>query len=153
MERIAIDPDRPPSPRPTSDREDGGKAPGAARPARLLIVEDDYFVALELEHQLAAAGFAVIGVAATAEEAIDLAQAGKPDLAIMDIRLAGSRDGIEAAADLKARYGIRSIFASAHSDPETRLRGEKAEPLGWLPKPYASDTLIGMINRFLRTPR
>ena len=104
------DPSIPARPLPEHDTE-------ARNARRLLIVEDDFLVALELEHQLRAAGFDITGVAATAAEAIEWAGADRPDLAIMDIRLAGPSDGIEAAFELHMRYGIRSIFASAHADP------------------------------------
>jgi len=123
---------------------------GASRAARILIIEDDYFVALELEHQLTEAGYDVIGVAATAEKALSIADAHKPELAIVDIRLAGLRDGIEAAEQLLREHGIRSIFSTAHSDPLTRKRGEVARPLGWLEKPYLPDALLQLVKIALK---
>ena len=149
MECVAPVSSGPPGENSLPSHEGDGKARAGVRATRLLLVEDDFFVGTELEYQLRAAGFEVIGVAATATEAIELAGVGRPDLAIMDIRLAGPQDGIEAATELKARYGVRSIFASAHSDAATQRRAEKAEPLGWLAKPYEIDTLIKMIERLL----
>jgi DNA-binding NarL/FixJ family response regulator len=132
-------------------REGGSGSPtGAARMPRILLVEDDYFVALDAEHALQAAGFVVVGTAATAEEAIALADKEKPDLAVMDIRLAGERDGVEAAVELFRRRGIRSIFATAHADPEMRRRAAAAEPLGWLPKPYTTDSLAELVRQVLK---
>jgi two-component system, response regulator PdtaR len=121
----------------------------AARP-RVLVAEDDYLVALELEAGLKDAGFEVVGIAASADDALRLAESGRPVLAIMDIRLAGPRDGIDTALELFRRNGIRSIFATAHLDARTRARVEAAAPLGWLPKPYALDTLVATIERALR---
>lgn len=115
-------------------------------PARILVVEDDYFVGLQLEHRLIDAGFQVIGVAGTAEEALEMAISAKPELAIMDIRLGGQRDGVDVAIDLFANLGIPSIFATAHNDETTRRRGERASPLGWLQKPHSSETLITLVN-------
>jgi DNA-binding NarL/FixJ family response regulator len=115
--------------------------------SRILIVEDDYLVGLELEHRLTEAGYEVVGIAATAEEALAIAQVERPTLTIMDIRLAGERDGIDAAAEIFRTLGIRSIFASAHSDPEIRKRGEVAQPVGWLQKPYSAESLIALIRR------
>src|SRR4051794_10692724 len=66
----------------------------------ILIVEDDYVVAIELEAGLSEAGFEVVGSANTAEQAVRLAISERPTLALMDIRLAGRRDGIEAALDM-----------------------------------------------------
>src|SRR5688572_29302047 len=98
------------------------------RRARILIVEDEYFVALDLEHRLLDAGFEVVGIAATAEDAFELAASRKPDLAIMDIRLAGLRDGVDAAVELRTRLGVPSVFGTAHVDPQTRRRAEQARP-------------------------
>ncbi|HZP77241.1 MAG TPA: response regulator [Pseudolabrys sp.] len=117
-----------------------------ATPASVLIVEDDYLVATEIEAALAAAGFEVAGVAVSAEEAIELAAARRPQLVIMDIRLAGERDGIDAALALFKRFGIRSIFATAHSDQEARRRAQAADPLGWLQKPYTTSSLVQLVR-------
>jgi DNA-binding response OmpR family regulator len=113
---------------------------------RVLVVEDEYFVALAAEEALAAAGFEVVGVTATAEEAVEIARAERPDLVLMDIRLAGARDGIDAAAEIRGRLGIPSLFATAHSDAATRARGEgAAAPMGWLTKPYAPTELAAAV--------
>jgi DNA-binding NarL/FixJ family response regulator len=112
---------------------------------RILIVEDDYVVGLELENALSEAGFGVVGTANSAEEAVRLAISERPILAVMDIRLAGRRDGIEAALEMFNACGVRCIFATAHHDARTRARAAKAAPLGWLPKPYQLDGLISMI--------
>jgi len=113
---------------------------------RILIVEDDYVVALELENALSEAGFEVVGTANSAAESVRLAISEHPVLAVMDIRLAGRRDGIEAALEMFNACGVRCIFATAHHDARTRARATKAAPLGWLPKPYQLDGLISMIN-------
>ncbi len=115
---------------------------------RILVVEDDYFVALDLEHRLREAGFSVVGVARTAEEAVEMASR-QPDLAIMDIRLAGLRDGVDAAIDLFSKSGVRSIFASAHGDQKTRDRAEQARPLGWISKPYSWPSLLSLLQAAL----
>ena len=114
---------------------------------RILIVEDDFFVALDLEAGLTDAGMKVVGPARTAEEAVALARAENPRLAVMDIRLASARDGIEAALDLYRDFGIRSIFASAHADPSFRKRAEPASPLGWLQKPYTVDAVVTTVRQ------
>jgi DNA-binding NarL/FixJ family response regulator len=122
----------------------------ATRP-RVLIVEDDFLIAMELEHRLLDGGIEVVGTAMTAGEAISLAASGKPDLAIMDIRLAGRRDGVDAAIELFSTLGIRSIFASAHADNETRKRAAPASPIGWLQKPYSADDLLRLVRGFYQT--
>lgn len=121
----------------------------AANLARILVVEDDYLVALETEQQLLDAGYEVIGIATTAEEAIDLAASEKPDLTVMDIRLAGLRDGIDAAIEISGKYGIPSIFATAHADDPTKKRAAAANARGWLQKPYSPSALIAAIKTAL----
>ena len=119
-------------------------------PVRILIVEDDYFVAIELEDRLSEAGFAVVGIAVTAEEAIEKAAAEKPQIAIMDVRLAGRRDGVDAATELYKKFGILSIFATAHGDAQTRERARPANPVGWLQKPYSAPALIAAVKAALK---
>jgi DNA-binding NarL/FixJ family response regulator len=113
--------------------------------ARILVVEDDFLIALQTEAALAEAGFKVIGNATTAEEAVALAKEQQPCLAVMDIRLAGERDGIDAARELFRELGVRCIFATAHDDPHTRLRAEPYAPLGWLAKPYTMGSLVTLV--------
>jgi DNA-binding NarL/FixJ family response regulator len=117
----------------------------------VLLVEDDFIVAGELEYSLREAGFHVLGPAATADDAVRLAVESRPRVVVMDIRLAGHRDGIEAAIQIYRQVGIRSIFATAHSDAHTLERGKAANPLGWVSKPYSAATLIERINAYFDT--
>jgi CheY-like chemotaxis protein len=121
----------------------------ADKPPCVLIVEDEYFVASELEYSLLAAGFAVCGIAASADEALSLALSEHPELVLMDIRLLGPRDGIAAAIDIYQQTGIRSIFATAHVDEQTKARAEPAAPLGWIAKPYTSAMVIRLLHQHL----
>jgi DNA-binding NarL/FixJ family response regulator len=112
---------------------------------RILVVEDEFLIALQTEAALADAGFEVIGVATTAEEAVRLARNQRPSLAVMDIRLASARDGIDAARELFGELNIRCIFATAHDDPDIRQRAEPYAPLGWLAKPYTTTSLVELV--------
>jgi DNA-binding NarL/FixJ family response regulator len=118
-------------------------------PVRILIVEDDYLVGMELEAGLRDAGYEIVANVATAEEAVAAAADERPRLAIMDIRLASARDGIDAAIEIYTRFQIRSIFASAHGDREVRARAESARPLAWVAKPYRVETLVREVERAL----
>jgi two-component system, response regulator PdtaR len=113
---------------------------------RILIIEDDLLIASQIEAALTEAGFDVIGVLTTGEEALQKAEAERPDLAIVDIRLAGDRDGVDTAVELFRSHGIRCIFASAYSDQEARRRAEVAAPLGWLQKPYTMKALTDIVR-------
>jgi CheY-like chemotaxis protein len=116
-----------------AESERGG---GATTTQRVLVVEDESLVAVEMEHWLLEAGHEVVGVVNNANAAINVAKKMQPDLIVMDIRLAGHKDGVYAAQQIYNSLGIRSIFSSAYADDWTRLRAEPAKPLGWLGKPY-----------------
>ncbi|WP_280177795.1 response regulator [Mesorhizobium sp. NFR06] len=111
-----------------------------------MIVEDDFLIALDIEAGLSAAGFSLVGPATSADEAISVALAIRPALVLMDIRLLGKRDGIDAALELYRDLGIRCIFTTAHGDQDVRLKAEPARPLGWLQKPYSIPTLIQAVR-------
>lgn len=113
---------------------------------QVLIVEDEFFVALDLETTLQGAGFDVVGVANNAHDAVRLAEAHSPSVIIMDVRLMGDRDGVDAAIEIFERFGIRSIFASAHHDAGTKARASRANAAGWLAKPYSSQSLLATIE-------
>ena len=124
-----------------------GHTGNAVRPARrVLVVEDEFFLAVQIEEWLLEDGFEVVDVVHTAEEAIAVAEAERPDLVIMDIRLASETDGIAAALEILDRTGIRCIFATAFADAPTRARGEKARPFAWLRKPVTADALLGAVK-------
>ena len=120
--------------------------PQARKAQRILIIEDDLLIATMIEVALTEAGFEVTGVLKTGEEALRTAGVDRPDLAVVDIRLAGDRDGVDTAIELFRSYGIRCIFASAYSDQEARRRAEVAAPLGWLQKPYTMQALTDMVR-------
>lgn len=120
-------------------------AEGTPEAFRVLIVEDDYLVASDLEIALTEAGFKVVGIAASADEAAALAGLRAPSVAVMDIRLTGKRDGIDAALELFRVHGIRSVFATAHSDDEAQRRAAPAQPLGWIEKPYSVGAVVAFI--------
>ena len=124
-----------------------GTAKTGADAARVLVVEDNYLVAAEIESALGTAGFDVIGVANSADEALELAAAERPLLAVMDIRLNGRRDGIDTALELFAAHGIRCIFATAHQTADARGRATPAKPIAWLPKPYTMPTLVAVVRQ------
>jgi DNA-binding response OmpR family regulator len=126
-----------------------GRDARPANAARILVVEDDFLVAMQIESALLDAGFEVIGVAAAGEDAIEMALGERPHLVVMDIRLAGDRDGIDTALHLFSEQGIRCIFATAHQDEQSRARAAPAVPLGWLHKPYTMVSLIVMVRSAL----
>jgi DNA-binding NarL/FixJ family response regulator len=135
-----------PGPGDKPDAQPAGERPDRQQRARILVVEDDFLIAMQTEAALAAAGFHVIGTAATAEHALELAERERPALAVMDIRLASKRDGIDAARELYHELNIRCIFATAHDDETTRKRAAPYAPLGWLAKPYTTASLVALVT-------
>jgi CheY-like chemotaxis protein len=116
---------------------------------RVLLVEDDFLIASLTEDALSAAGYTLIPTATTAMEAIRLALSERPNIILMDIRLAGARDGIFAATEIYRQTGIRCIYTTAHTDEATKQRAAPTRPAGWLAKPYNHTDLLLIIDRIL----
>lgn len=108
---------------------------------RILVVEDEAIIAADLAETLASLGYDVVATVDTAEDAIVNAANLVPDLVLMDVRLDGAVDGIEAAATIKQRADIPVIFLTAHSDDETLTRAIGTAPLGYLVKPFRASEL------------
>ncbi|WP_407117038.1 response regulator [Bradyrhizobium sp. LMG 9283] len=136
---------------PINDRNESHEIERTGQPRGVLVVEDDFLIAMQAEAALLDAGLEVVGLAATAEEALAMATQQRPALVVMDIRLAGTRDGIEAAGDLFRAFGLRCVFATAHDDQQTRNRAAPYAPLGWLAKPYTMASLVGLVREVLST--
>jgi DNA-binding NarL/FixJ family response regulator len=118
----------------------------APRIHRVLIVEDEVFIQLDLEEELRSAGFAVVGAVDTAEAAVRIAEAERPDIVVMDIRLRGARDGVDAALEIWQRFAIRSVFASGNIDDALRQRAAVAEPFGFIRKPYLASEVVALLT-------
>jgi signal transduction histidine kinase len=104
--------------------------------SRVLIVEDESIVAKDLEMTLKALGYVPCGISDTGEEAIAKAELARPDIVLMDIRLRGQMDGIEAARAIFQRNQIPVVFLTAHADEATLRRAEGAQTFGYILKPF-----------------
>lgn len=113
---------------------------------KILVVEDENVVALDIQRDLISFGYAVPATAASGEEAIELAAALRPDLVLMDIRLRGAIDGIEAADEIRARFNIPAIYLTAYADPETLGRARLTGALGYLIKPFGERELHAAVE-------
>jgi DNA-binding NarL/FixJ family response regulator len=118
-----------------------------ASPLRVVIVEDEPFVRLDIELALQNAGHHVVGATDTADGAVELASQQRPDVMIMDVRLLGARDGIDAAIEIWQRLGIRSVFASANLDTSLRERAAAAHPFGFVDKPFMTSALVDALPK------
>ncbi len=102
---------------------------------KIMIVEDESIVALDLKDMLTRLGHSVVGTAASGEEAISITRQTHPNLALMDIRLQGDTDGITVAHELRAKYNVPVIYLTAYADDDTLNRAKLTEPFGYLTKP------------------
>jgi PAS domain S-box-containing protein len=109
--------------------------------AKILIVEDEAIVAKDLQYRLNKFGYTVPEIASSGEEAINKALQISPDLVLMDIRLKGKMDGIEAAQEIYRRLNIPVIYLTAYADDNTLERAKITEPFGYLIKPFKEKEL------------
>lgn len=114
--------------------------------ARILVVEDEAIVAAELKERLEEIGYDVPETASTGSQAISLAADTEPDLVLMDIRLAGDMDGIEASRQIHELLDVPVIFLTAYSDEETLGRAKLAFPYGYVVKPIDERSLRSQIE-------
>jgi two-component system, response regulator PdtaR len=141
---------RPAAAQDSNPAEEQGDGPELGmRSLRVLVVEDEFFISLRIKELLVTLGHVVVAVAVSADEAVTIAETKRPDLVLMDIRLIGARDGIDAAAEIRRRFGIGSIFVTANSDPQTRERAQAVEPLGFLEKPLTEQRLRLGLSRIV----
>lgn len=104
---------------------------------RILIVEDEALIALELEARLSDLGYTVVGTASTGREALAIVKEVAPHLVLLDIHLGGSDpDGAEVARLLNASDDVCIVFVTAHTDPQTLERVRQATPYGFVRKPF-----------------
>ncbi len=117
--------------------------------ARILIVEDEAIVALDLRMRLTRLGYSVIDSVGLAEVAIEIAEQQRPDLTLMDIRLRGEMDGIEAADVIRTKMGLPVVYLTAHADDATVDRARVTEPFGYILKPFDERELRTVIEMAL----
>jgi PAS domain S-box-containing protein len=113
---------------------------------KVLIVEDEYLIALDIESELIKAGYQVEGPCASAAEAMVTIASERPDVILMDIRIKGDMDGIETARRVTSEYDIPVVFLTAHSDSGTVTRARESEPFGYLPKPFHPGSVVATIE-------
>jgi CheY-like chemotaxis protein len=125
----------------------------ARQKLRVMIVEDELFVAMHLEAVLEEIGYDVTGIAPNGESALEEFRSHRPDIVLMDINLGSGIDGVTAAQQLVARDDVQIIFVSAYSDGPTRARVEAALPGSRvLSKPVTPDSLKRAIDAQTQRP-
>jgi DNA-binding NtrC family response regulator len=119
--------------------------------ARILIVEDEFAVAMELEDHLGALGYTVVDHVMTGAEAVERAADTEPDLVLMDVHLDGPMDGVEAARTIRASQSVPVVFVTAYSDDETLQRAADTTPYGYIVKPFEERELYAAVEVALHT--
>lgn len=112
----------------------------------ILIVEDEQLVADDLRETLEYLGYSISDLVASGEEAILQAEAKKPNLILMDIRLEGKMDGIEASMRIKSLFDIPVVYLTANADQATLERVKTSQPFGYILKPFDEKTLSTTID-------
>ena len=113
---------------------------------QILVVEDEAIVALDIQSKLRSRGYEVPALASSGKEAVEIADALRPDLVLMDIQLEGDIDGVEAAEQIRRRFGTPVVYLTAYSDDRTLQRAKVAEPFGYLLKPFEERKLHAAIE-------
>ena len=117
--------------------------------ACILVVEDEIIIARNLQNKLKDFGYDVPAVASSGQEAIDKAGEIRPDLVLMDIKLEGDMDGVEAAAQIRHSFDIPVVYLTAYADKETLKRARITEPYGYILKPITVRELLANIEMAL----
>lgn len=112
--------------------------------AKILVVDDEQVVAMDMEMQLAAFGYEVAGIASTGKEALQLTEATCPDLILMDIQLRGPLDGFATATEIQRLRKLPVVFVTAFGNEEAQRRAREISPY-LLSKPFRPEDLKAIV--------
>jgi len=115
----------------------------------ILVVEDESIVALDIKNRLQKSGYYVVGLTSSGEESVRIAAKLRPDIVLMDIKLKGDMDGVEAAEQIRANFNIPIIYLTAYADELTLQRAKITESFGYLLKPFEERELTATIETAL----
>ncbi len=120
-------------------------------PSRVLVVEDEPVIALDIATSLEGNGHTVVGIATTHRQAVTMSRQHRPDLILADIRLADESSGLEAVQEILRETELPVVFVTAY--PERLLTGTRPEPTFLVTKPFDADTLDITISQALTSAR
>lgn len=127
--------------------EDSGRELAEEIATDVLIIEDETFIALDLESLVEGLGHRVLGVARTHREAVAMAQAKRPGIILADIQLADGSSGLDAVNEMLRSFEVPVIFITAY--PERFLTGERPEPAFLIAKPFQPTTVSAVLSQAL----
>ncbi len=127
--------------------DEAGREIAAQIAARVLIIEDEPLIGMDLETIVTEIGHEVVGIAATRSEAIELAHRTRPGKVLADVQLADGSSGIDAVNDILAETDVPVIFITAY--PERLLTGKRAEPTFLITKPFRPEMVKAVMSQAL----
>ena len=104
--------------------------------SKILVVDDEAIITMQLEERLSAMGYTVAGMAASGEDAVDKARRIRPDLVLMDIVMPGKMNGIEAAKIITKELDIPVVFVTSYADDTIIEKAKSVRPYGYIVKPF-----------------
>jgi PAS domain S-box-containing protein len=113
---------------------------------KILIVEDNGIVALDIQSSLKSLGYDVAGIAPSGEEALCKAEQTRPDIVLMDINLPGEMGGIGASAQIRTLLNVPVVYLTAHAEEKVIERAKITEPFGYIIKPFRDRELHSAIE-------
>jgi two-component system, response regulator PdtaR len=120
---------------------------------RILVVECELATGLDLVLEIEQFGYEVVGLTDRADEALEIAYLLQPDIALIEIGIPGTLDGIHTAGLLLRAFEIPTIFLASNLEPSALARAEEAFPLGYLAQPHKSEELKAVFEFALRQTR
>lgn len=113
---------------------------------RILIVEDEPFIAENLQEMLGIFGYEETEIANSASQAIKCIKTSRPELVLLDVKIKGDQDGIELGQIIKEQFNIPFVYITSYSDKETINRAKQTNPLGFIVKPFTKDDVYAAIE-------
>ena len=129
------------------------KSKNTEKSARILIVEDENIIALDIQYILQKMGYDVFAIVSSGEESINIASLSMPDIVLMDIKLKGKMNGIQAAESIYNQFSIPIIYISAYGDEIAYVQSGRAEPFEYIRKPFIEGEIEDKISEVLHKSR
>lgn len=114
--------------------------------SRILIVEDEFIIAMLIEKQVKRLGYDVVAKVTSGDKAIETVKTTGCDLILMDIKIIGDKDGIQTMHQIRTFSDVPVIYITGNSDPLTRQKAEETGPAGYIIKPIELETLKSAIE-------
>lgn len=114
---------------------------------KVLVVEDDMIISLVVENMIKKLGYTLVGKAASAEKAIELAKEHEPEIILMDIRLKGEMDGIETIIKIREHISTEVIYLTGNSDKANYERAKATNCIDLISKPFTIGELVRSLDK------